>query len=51
MPPAVRARARSARRDCKLERLGYRVLRIPAQVVMRELQVALERVREALRAR
>ena len=41
--------AADARRDRALERLGYRVLRIPAQVVMRELEVALGRVREALR--
>ena len=31
--------AADARRDRKLERLGYRVLRIPAQLVMRALSV------------
>ena len=37
-----------ARRDRRLQRLGYRVLRLPAQLVLRELSVALERIREAL---
>ena len=37
-----------ARRDGKLQRLGYRVLRIPAQVVLLDLRMALELVKEAL---
>ncbi|MBX3184235.1 MAG: DUF559 domain-containing protein [Polyangiaceae bacterium] len=44
-----RQRAADARRDRKLRRLGYRVLRIEAQLVMRRLPEALVRVREALR--
>jgi very-short-patch-repair endonuclease len=38
-----------ARRDEKLRRLGYRVLRIEARVVMHELPRAVELVREAVR--
>ena len=38
------------RRTRVLERLGYRVVRLDAQVVLRQLAVALEAVREALRA-
>ncbi|MBX3185014.1 MAG: DUF559 domain-containing protein [Polyangiaceae bacterium] len=45
-----RQRAADTRRDRKLQRLGYRVLRIEAQLVMRRLPEALERVREALDA-
>ena len=41
-------RASDARRDRKLARLGYRVLRLEAQLVLTELPVALARVREAL---
>jgi very-short-patch-repair endonuclease len=37
-----------ARRDRMLRRLGYRVLRLSAQLVMREPEVAVARVREAL---
>jgi very-short-patch-repair endonuclease len=37
-----------ARRDRALRRLGYRVLRLEAQLVMRQPLVALARVREAL---
>ena len=37
-----------ARRDAKLRRLGYRVLRVEAELVMKQLPVALQRVREAL---
>jgi very-short-patch-repair endonuclease len=44
---ALRARA-DARRDARLTRLGYRVLRVPAQVVMRNLPEVLQRIREAL---
>jgi very-short-patch-repair endonuclease len=41
-------RAADARRDAKLARLGYRVLRLEAELVMRRLPVALARLREAL---
>jgi very-short-patch-repair endonuclease len=37
------------RRDRRLDRLGYRVLRLPAVLIMRELEVALARVVNALR--
>jgi very-short-patch-repair endonuclease len=40
--------AADARRDSKLHALGYRVLRIPAALVMGELQTAVARVRAAL---
>ncbi|MBX3110340.1 MAG: DUF559 domain-containing protein, partial [Fimbriimonadaceae bacterium] len=40
--------AADARRDRKLQRLGYRVLRIEAQLVMRRLSEVLARVREVL---
>lgn len=38
-----------ARRDRALARLGYRVLRLDAQLVVRDLPEAVARVREALR--
>jgi very-short-patch-repair endonuclease len=41
-------RAADARRDRVLARLGYRVLRLEAELVVRQLPVALERVRAAL---
>ncbi len=41
-------RAADARRDRKLAKLGYRVLRLEAELVERALPVALARVREAL---
>jgi very-short-patch-repair endonuclease len=44
---ALRARA-DAHRDAVLARLGYRVLRLEAALVVRELPVALERIRAAL---
>jgi very-short-patch-repair endonuclease len=44
-------RASDARRDRKLARLGYRVLRLEAQLVLRQLPVALALVREALSGR
>ena len=47
---ARRARA-DARRDACLALLGYRVLRLDAQLVMRSLSVALGRVRQALAAK
>ena len=43
--------AADARRTRVLERLGYRVLRVDAEVVLRQLPVAVEAVREALRVR
>jgi len=39
-----------ARRTRVLGRLGYRVLRLEAEVVLRQLPVAVEAVREALEA-
>jgi cyclase len=47
-PCHARRRARDACRDKKLRRWGYRVLRLDAQLVLRELPVALGRIREAL---
>jgi very-short-patch-repair endonuclease len=44
-----RRRTADARRDRVLGRLGYRVLRLEAAVVERDLAVAVERVRKALR--
>ena len=46
---ALRAAAADRRRDACLHRLGYRVLRLSTQLVMRDLQTALEVVRLALR--
>ena len=45
---ARRVRA-DARRDRVLEGLGYRVLRLEAELVLRDLAGAVERVRAALR--
>ena len=42
--------AADARRDRYLQRAGFRVVRIPAEVVMRQLPLALEQIRSALRA-
>jgi very-short-patch-repair endonuclease len=39
-----------ARRDRRLERAGYRVLRLPAQLVLSNLAQAMEQVRAALGA-
>ncbi len=36
------------RNDRQLARLGYRVLRLPAELVLEQLPVAVERVRVAL---
>ena len=44
---AARARA-DARRDRKLARLGYRVLRLPAELVLHHLPEAVALVRAAL---
>jgi histidinol dehydrogenase/leucyl-tRNA synthetase/ATP-dependent DNA helicase RecG len=43
-------RAADARRDERLRRLGYCVLRLDAQLVMHDLAVAVARVREAVGA-
>ena len=40
--------AADARRDGKLRGLGYRVLRLPAELVMNNLRAAVELVRAAL---
>jgi very-short-patch-repair endonuclease len=46
------ARRRSdARRDKRLERAGYRVLRLPAALVLNNLQQAVQLVRAALAER
>lgn len=48
--PIHRSRAVSdARRDRVLRRLGYRVLRLDAELVMKRLPEAIERIRVALR--
>lgn len=47
-PYHARRRRADARRDRVLRRAGYRVLRLEAQLVRRELTVALARIREAL---
>ena len=44
-------RSTDVRRDRKLSRLGYRVLRLEAQLVLRQLSIALDRVRHALSQR
>jgi very-short-patch-repair endonuclease len=44
----ARRRRADARRDDKLARLGYRVLRLEAELVERQLEQAVELVREAL---
>jgi adenine-specific DNA-methyltransferase len=46
---ASRVRA-DARRDETLRRAGYRVLRLPAELVRRDLAAALRRVARALEA-
>ncbi len=45
----ARCRARDARRDRVLARLGYRVVRLDAELVLRDLPAALALVRAALR--
>ena len=44
----ARRAAPDARRDSKLGRLGYRVLRLPAALVMNDLRAELELVRAAM---
>ena len=46
----ARRRAADARRDRALARMGYRVLRLPAELVEKQLGEALARVRAALGA-
>ena len=46
-----RRRCADAQRDRKLHALGYRVVRLEAELVMRDPQAALERVRGALHIR
>lgn len=43
-------RGADASRDAKLRRLGYRVLRLPAEVVLRQLPLAVDAVLQALAA-
>ena len=47
----ARRAAADARRDRVLARLGYRVLRLDAQLVLRDLPAAVALVRAALHAR
>ena len=44
-------KAADARRQCKLERLGFRVLRLEAELVLRRSSEAVRRVRQELRQR
>ena len=46
-PYHLHKRAADARRDRKLARLGYRVLRLEAELVVSELQLAVARIRRA----
>ena len=46
----VRRCAADARRDRALTRLGYRVVRVEADLVLRDLPTAIERIRAALAA-
>jgi very-short-patch-repair endonuclease len=54
VPSQARARGAlggvDARRDRQLQRLGYRVLRLPAELVRSQFEQALEQVRAALAA-
>jgi very-short-patch-repair endonuclease len=49
-PHHLGRRAADARRDRLLERAGWRVVRLPAELVERELAAAVGRIREALAA-
>ena len=44
----LRRRSADTRRDAKLARAGYRVLRLKAKVVMEQLPVAVQLIRQAL---
>jgi hypothetical protein len=46
--PGVRRVAADARRDAKLARWGYRVLRLENELVRRDVQAAVERIRVAI---
>jgi very-short-patch-repair endonuclease len=46
----ARRRRADARRDKRLERAGYRVLRLPGELVISNLPQAVEQVRAALTA-
>ncbi|HMR80302.1 MAG TPA: DUF559 domain-containing protein, partial [Polyangiaceae bacterium] len=46
----ARIAAKDARRDRELARMGWRVLRLDAALVVAELDAAVRRVREALGA-
>jgi leucyl-tRNA synthetase len=46
----TRKRSADARRDEKLRRLGYRVLRLDAELVLRDLPAALGRITAELQA-
>ena len=47
----TRRQAADARRECKLARAGYRVLRLIAEIVLKEPETALALVRQALSPR
>jgi very-short-patch-repair endonuclease len=47
-PHLERRRRADARRDDKLRRLGYRVLRLPAELITSDLPAAVAQVRQAL---
>ena len=44
----VRRRRADARRDKRLVHAGFRVLRLPAELVLRQLPAAVQRVKDAL---
>jgi very-short-patch-repair endonuclease len=46
----ARQSRQDARRDAELRKLGYRVLRLPAELVMREPAEALARIEAALKS-
>jgi very-short-patch-repair endonuclease len=48
-PYHARCRSADARRDKLLGQAGYRVLRLEAELVEKQLPLALERIRQALR--
>jgi len=49
-PVHSRKVASDARRQAKLARLGFTVVRLPSELVERQLPVAVERIREAILA-
>jgi very-short-patch-repair endonuclease len=44
----ARAQASDARRDCKLQRAGFRIVRVSAELVLSDLAAAVALVRAAL---